>query len=344
MCFILKGNVGSGKSVFAQNLADQLGMRYFPELNLDTAYVTEEGFDYRSFNEHLPLQARFPDLPDVFEYRHPTQAAALQHILYRMRFMNYVNALTHLYQTGQGCVVERSPWSDSVFADHLKNENFYSSSFGNFYWMMRSQTISFLQRPHLVIYIDVDADKCLETIQKRNTVTRFYFDLFFVCQLDWPSNHQLIVRIWLLSFCAQNFEVKHVNKRFLQGIETLYKEKMLPRIEKHAELMILQMNQSINEKNVEDNVLLAISDIENLDFEQYFKTERDTEKMDDWKYLCSEGAWNQMRRYYSNERDDLLSRFYLPDYDVKELQVPPELMVLRDHIMNIYVSLKQYLL
>jgi hypothetical protein len=124
----------------------------------------------------------------------------------------------------------------------------------------------------------------------------------------------------------------------LQGIEDNYKKKMLPRIENHAELMVLQMDKAVDESNLEDNVLFAISDIENIDFNQYFKTERDLEKMDDWKYLCSEGSWNIMRRYYSNERQDLLSNFYLPEYDVKEFQISQELLVLRDHIMSISVS------
>jgi NADH dehydrogenase (ubiquinone) 1 alpha subcomplex subunit 10 len=167
---ICSGNVGSGKSVFAKKLAEELGMRYFPELNLDLAYVTEEGFDFRSLNEQLPLKVRFPDLPDVFEYRDPTQTAVLQHQIYRLRYVNYLDALAHLYQTGQGCVIERSPWSDSVFADQLRNDNFFSSSFHNFYWLMRSQTISYLQRPHLVMYIDVNVDECHKNIQQRNKV------------------------------------------------------------------------------------------------------------------------------------------------------------------------------
>ena len=145
-------------------------MRYFKELPLEFAYVTKEGFDYRSLNHLLPVKVRVPDIESVFDTRDSTQAAVLQEVFYRLRYFNYLQALTHLYNTGQGCVMERSPWSDSVFADHLYNEKLFGKSFSNYYWILRSQTISSLQRPHFVIYVDVPVDKCLETIKKRNLV------------------------------------------------------------------------------------------------------------------------------------------------------------------------------
>ena len=136
----------------------------------------------------------------------------------------------------------------------------------------------------------------------------------------------------------QPHEVKYLNRNYLQGIEKLYKEKFLPRIEAHAELMSLEMNEPINADNVDSNVEFAISDIENMDFDQFYTSARDTEKMDDWKYLYSEAHWTKMRRMYSNDKESLLENFFLPTYDVDEIAVPPELKEIRDYVFKTSVS------
>jgi NADH dehydrogenase (ubiquinone) 1 alpha subcomplex subunit 10 len=43
----------------------------------------------------------------------------MQFCLYYLKYMQYVDALAHLLNTGQGVVLERSVYSDSVFADTM---------------------------------------------------------------------------------------------------------------------------------------------------------------------------------------------------------------------------------
>lgn len=75
--------------------------------------------------------------------------------------MDHIDALAHLFSTGQGVIVERSPFSDFVFNEALfrcgcitkESYNGIQESYvsGNFN----------LYRPHLVIYLDVPVEQTL---------------------------------------------------------------------------------------------------------------------------------------------------------------------------------------
>lgn len=132
--------------------------------------------------------------------------------------------------------------------------------------------------------------------------------------------------------------MQHLTKSYLEGIHKLYTEKYLPRMETHAEVMYLKMDRPITAENVASNVGFAISDIENIDFDLFFTSARDTEKMEDWKHLFSEANWTNKRRCYSNDKESFLNNFKLPSYDVDELAVPPELLEVREYVMQTSVS------
>ncbi|MEE6490819.1 hypothetical protein FKM82_016016, partial [Ascaphus truei] len=110
------GNLASGKSKLAQQLAEKMGMRYFPEP--DEHYLNKVTGDGRilpsKFSGSCSLQQFYddPTCPDGNAYR-------LQFWMYNVRVMQYIDALAHLLSTGQGAVLERSPFSDFVFLDAM---------------------------------------------------------------------------------------------------------------------------------------------------------------------------------------------------------------------------------
>lgn len=61
---MVEGPVASGKSKLAKQLAEELGMMYFPEANLDMMYINSYGFDLRKLDLQVPERCRTFDVMD----------------------------------------------------------------------------------------------------------------------------------------------------------------------------------------------------------------------------------------------------------------------------------------
>lgn len=59
-------------------------------------------------------------------YKNPSGelSAAMQDRIFNCRFDQYLNALAHILNTGQGVVLERTPHSDFVFANAMRDKNY----------------------------------------------------------------------------------------------------------------------------------------------------------------------------------------------------------------------------
>ncbi|XP_043381143.1 NADH dehydrogenase [ubiquinone] 1 alpha subcomplex subunit 10, mitochondrial isoform X4 [Chelonia mydas] len=133
--FTVDGNLSSGKGKLAQQIAEKLGMQYFPEA--DVHYldrVTGDGtlLDEK-FNGHCSLEKFYndPKCPDGNSYR-------LQAWLYSNRVLQYSDALELLLSTG---------------VDHY-NE-------------VKGISICEFLPPHLVIYVDVPVSEVQKRIQEK---------------------------------------------------------------------------------------------------------------------------------------------------------------------------------
>lgn len=168
---VVEGNIGAGKSRFAKELADQLGMKHFPEPTLDDVFITKTGFDYRTLNWRVPESAQLVDIRMFYENPHHIRTGNFQGFMYKVRFGQYIDALSHLFNTGQGVVLERCLWSDSVFLDTLYKQGFIKEDGHRFLTNMKIQSERDMLRPHLVIYLDVSVDTSMERIKKRNIVS-----------------------------------------------------------------------------------------------------------------------------------------------------------------------------
>lgn len=156
---VVEGTVASKKTAFAKCLAEDLGMKHFPEANMDLHYIRPNGVDLRSFDCQIPEDARTFD--HVNFNRNPTHrhAGNFQIMMYIARYSQYIDALAHLFNTGQGVVLERSPYSDFVFLEAMYNQKYISKGVRSVYYELRGSTIEELMRPHLVIYLDVPVPK-----------------------------------------------------------------------------------------------------------------------------------------------------------------------------------------
>lgn len=117
---VVDGPPGCNKTRFAKTIAEELGMKHFEEPNMDVEYVDDYNYDLRTLNRFLFRNAQFCDTDMMItDPTHPRGGPTQQDML-KIRLWYYLNYFTHLVSTGDGIVIERSPWSDVVF-----NEAFY---------------------------------------------------------------------------------------------------------------------------------------------------------------------------------------------------------------------------
>uniref|UniRef100_A0A8C5PWH9 NADH dehydrogenase [ubiquinone] 1 alpha subcomplex subunit 10, mitochondrial n=1 Tax=Leptobrachium leishanense TaxID=445787 RepID=A0A8C5PWH9_9ANUR len=170
------GNLASGKGKLAQQLAEKLGMRYFPEA--DVHYLDKSSYDGKllpaKLNGKCSLEKFYddPKCPDGNSYR-------LQSWLYAMRFLQYANALEHLLSTGQGAILERSPYSDFVFLDAMFKNGYIRKECVSHYNEVKGVSIDEFLPPHLAIYLDVPAADVHKKILEGENVTSFVLIMFY---------------------------------------------------------------------------------------------------------------------------------------------------------------------
>ncbi|XP_061580093.1 NADH dehydrogenase [ubiquinone] 1 alpha subcomplex subunit 10, mitochondrial [Cololabis saira] len=152
--FAVDGNLASGKGALAQKLADQLGMLYMPEP--DTFYLD------KMTGEKEPLPVAFNGMCSLEKFYTDPKAAdgnsyRLQLWMYIMRLMQYSDAIEHMLTTGQGVILERSPFSDMVFLEAMFKQGYIRKECVEHYKEIKNISICEFLPPHLVIYVDVPA-------------------------------------------------------------------------------------------------------------------------------------------------------------------------------------------
>ncbi|XP_023596620.1 NADH dehydrogenase [ubiquinone] 1 alpha subcomplex subunit 10, mitochondrial [Trichechus manatus latirostris] len=163
------GNICSGKSKLAKEIAEKLGLRHFPEAGIhyaDTTTGDGKLLDVE-FSGNCSLEKFYadPKSNDGNSYR-------LQSWLYASRLLQYADALEHLLSTGQGVVLERSIFSDFVFLEAMYNQGYIRKQCVNHYREVKKITASEYLPPHVVIYVDVPVPEIQSRIQKKGDVTQ----------------------------------------------------------------------------------------------------------------------------------------------------------------------------
>ncbi|XP_066543083.1 NADH dehydrogenase [ubiquinone] 1 alpha subcomplex subunit 10, mitochondrial [Hoplias malabaricus] len=213
--FSIDGNLASGKGALAQKLADRLGMLYMPEP--DVHYLDkmtgEKALLDSAFNGNCSLEKFYvdPKANDGNSYR-------LQSWMYLMRLLQYSDAIEHLLTTGQGVILERSPFSDQVFVDTMFQQGYIRKECVEHYKEIKNISICEFLAPHLVIYVDCPA----EEVQKK------------------------------LKASGKPY-LQNVPISYLQTIETSYKKSFLPKISEESEVLTYDTTQAHDiEKIAED--------------------------------------------------------------------------------------------
>ncbi|VDN36227.1 unnamed protein product [Gongylonema pulchrum] len=148
------------------------------------------------------------------------------------RFGNDYRNYYHL--VSQGVVLERSPHTDFIFANACRAKNYIGHEYFMYYYIERKNMIPNCRFwPHLVIYLDVPVDKCLENIRQEGNADK----------------------------------IAVVDRKYLQVIEDSYKD-ALKEFKKHSEILIYDWTQPGNV----DNIIEDIEDLD-LDFYEHHKSD-----------------------------------------------------------------------
>ncbi|GAB1608800.1 Hypothetical predicted protein [Argonauta hians] len=169
---VVDGNIASGKTEFAKKVAESFDLLYMPDIHFDDVNFAPNGFDLRQLDEQFSLDGtRSYDLATFLSDPDPKKGLKVgrpQLRLYQLRFFNYVAALEHLLNTGQGVVMERSVYSDMVFPEVFAQLGYMRPQALDYYTnMARKYTICDLWKPHLIIYLDAPISHLRDNINKR---------------------------------------------------------------------------------------------------------------------------------------------------------------------------------
>lgn len=98
---IVEGPVNSGKNEVAKKIAEEFELKYMPSPTMDDLYINAYGYDLRNCDNAIPTSLQSFDEKKFNENPNHFAAGRLQLSLYEMRFLNYIDALAHILNTGE---------------------------------------------------------------------------------------------------------------------------------------------------------------------------------------------------------------------------------------------------
>eukprot|EP00501_MAST-03F_sp_TOSAG23-6_P001331 GSMAST32.ASY1.ANO1.1380.1 assembled CDS len=176
---IIEGNISAGKSTLCHQVGEHLGFATF--LEPTTA------------NPFLELY-----------YMNPKKyALALQIWILKQRYITYINALKFIANESNksnvnGVLLDRSIWSDSVFAlKNFQDGNIDQAGF-DFYCTLREQLLKELPPPDVMVYLDVSPTECyrrVHCVRKREceeAIPIAYLNGLHECYLNFISEFKIV--------------------------------------------------------------------------------------------------------------------------------------------------------
>ncbi|XP_029169104.1 NADH dehydrogenase [ubiquinone] 1 alpha subcomplex subunit 10, mitochondrial-like [Nylanderia fulva] len=225
---VVEGPIAAGKSKVAAKLAEEFEMIYLPPPTFDEFYITEYGYDLRSLDDRLSPSSQSCDVEKFLTDPHHPNVTMFQFHYFQFKFDQYITALLHLLSTGQGVVLNRSFYSDYIFATAMTNAGYMRPQALKFYTDVVDVAKLMMLRPHLIVYLDVPVDAVKEKIKKQN--------------IPYEVNSKVLT------------------SKYLQDIENLYKLDYFKNIVSHSHVLVYDWTN-------EGDISTIVEDIEFLNFD-----------------------------------------------------------------------------
>lgn len=160
-----------GKHEVAKELAKRFDMKYYPDVTCDDIFKLPSGFDLRELNDQLPDWLQFTDFESFYKEPDPSKMVAIgrtQIKLYTARFVQYADALTHILNTGQGCVMVGGAFQEICYARLLWRRGYFTREGYKYYRNLRENSLVELWKPHVIVHYDAPVSLIREKINERN--------------------------------------------------------------------------------------------------------------------------------------------------------------------------------
>lgn len=152
---VIEGPIAAGKSKVAAKIAEEFEMVYLPPPTFDEYYINEYGYDIRTLDDRLSMSSQSCDVKKFLTNPYHPNVPMFQFHYFQLKFDQYITALLHLMSTGQGIVLNRSFYSDYVFAKAMTNAGYMRPEALKFYTEIVEVAKSQMLRPHVIVYLDV---------------------------------------------------------------------------------------------------------------------------------------------------------------------------------------------
>lgn len=268
---VVDGAHAIGKSQFAEELAEELEMVYYPYPRMDDCLINSYGVDLRQFNDlMIPINKTYDEKDFARNPVGPVEGCAdrLHFDLFREKYRNHIHALRHIFNTGQGVVMEGTPFNDYAYFDAAYNQGWIDRNTRNEYKEMLRMCLHMLMKPNLYIYLDAPTDVAMKNIQGRGN--------------EWDKNSP----VW-------------TNKQYLSDIYNELKKNFLKEQQRHSRVLVYDWTEP-------GDMEIVVEDIESINFD--FLEETD-EQQKDWR-LGTEERYAETRQKYCNatQRNNLFNQ------------------------------------
>uniref|UniRef100_A0A4Y7NIM1 NADH dehydrogenase [ubiquinone] 1 alpha subcomplex subunit 10, mitochondrial n=1 Tax=Moina brachiata TaxID=675436 RepID=A0A4Y7NIM1_9CRUS len=230
---LVEGPPAAGKGALAKEIAEDLDMHYLPSPTIAEHMVNSYGYNLKQLDSQLPETCKSYDETDFLrdpKQLNGTKAGRFQLTKFSLRYQRYIEALAHILNTGQGVVMDRSPYSDLAYIAAMAEHGIVSRNIFNYYHQVRNNSLFAIWRPHLVVYLDVPVEETRRRIEARNR----------------PHEKDSLA----------------TTPAYLQTLENVHKKNYLKDISIHAEVLVYDGSKPVEPE-------IVVEDIERLNFEQY---------------------------------------------------------------------------
>jgi len=174
---VVDGPPAIEKSKFAKDLAEELGMMYFPAACMDDGYINKYGYDARNLDADIQFERNLSFDEKKFSQDPTAQDGALDRMLmelYELKFLKYVFALRHLFNTGQGIVMEKSPYNNYCYVEAAYRQGWIDKETRKYFYIVQGISLEELMKPHLIIYLDAPTSVVQGNLAKRGETGPVY--------------------------------------------------------------------------------------------------------------------------------------------------------------------------
>uniref|UniRef100_A0A6F9DMV2 NADH dehydrogenase [ubiquinone] 1 alpha subcomplex subunit 10, mitochondrial-like n=1 Tax=Phallusia mammillata TaxID=59560 RepID=A0A6F9DMV2_9ASCI len=170
--FCVEGNMSSGKSKFAKELAEKLPVKLFPQattnydlIRLSRTYPDEKvewNLNPKSVMQKSRILSEDKLWTDPTDWVHTFR---YQQQLTCCRFHQYRDAMINILEKGEGVVMVQHFHSDVVRADAQRKMAWIDKKYWDYYDLFHYHADENMLPPQVILYLDVPAERCYENIQ-----------------------------------------------------------------------------------------------------------------------------------------------------------------------------------